>query len=169
MALTSSLFSIGSLFCHAYPASFYTYYNKETNSEIYKIYWIPVISATMTNGVSKVYKTFLVRQLFKDNPEKYVFSLETSLILPIVFLLALASLFMNRIDRLLFYDPLIVMFACNVVPLWIIFQSKSMYQSLIGQYRELMFFISVLFKKCRTTAVSPINCYNTNVDIEMHL
>ena len=169
MALTSSLILIGLLFSNAYPASFYTLYNKETNSEIYKIYWIPVISATLTNTASKLYKTFLARQLFTDVQEKYAFSLETSLLLPIGLLLSLTTLFTTRMERLLYYDPLLVMCACNIVPLWIIVQSKSMYQHLIGQYREHMLFISVSFKKCRTTAVSPINCNNTNVDIEMHM
>jgi hypothetical protein len=170
MALTSSLILIGLLLFNAYPASFYTLYNKETNTnEIYKIYWIPVISATLTNAVSKLYKTILVKQLFTDSPEKYAFSLETSLFLPIGLLLCLTTLFTTRMERLLYYDPLLVMATCNMVPLCIIFQNKSMHQCLITQSHELMLLTLVTFKKCRTTVVSPVNYNNTNVDTEMHM
>jgi hypothetical protein len=111
IAATSILILSGHFFFNTFPAIFYTLCNEETTAKMYKLYWIPIILAMLANAVPKVYTSyFLTRQLFSGIPDRYVLSLEISLSLPFLIFLTFAFQFTSRIYRLLYFDPLLVMF-----------------------------------------------------------
>jgi hypothetical protein len=172
VALTSSLILSNYLFFNIFPPFFYTLYYKEADPEtfrfIYKINWIPIVLVILANAVPKLYTAFLKRKLFSGNPERYALSLETSLSFPFFILLALVSQFTTRMNRLIFYDPLVIMFGCNVIPLMVILQNKSMRQRIIEQILQFFLQIHVLCKKC-TTSVKPAEWGTFNVDNELHI
>ena len=170
--LTSCLLLTNQIVFDIFPPFFYTLYYKETKPEtfkfIHKINWIPIVLVILANTVPKLYNAFLKHKLFSKIPEKYAFSLETSLSFPLFILLAVASQFTTRINRLIYYDPMIIMFGCNVIPLMVIIQNKNMGQQIKEQTLQFMSQIHVLCKKC-TTSVKPAVWENYNVDNELHI
>jgi hypothetical protein len=112
---------------------------------------------------------FLARTWFTNTPEKYVLSLETSLAFPFLILLAAAFQFTTRMNRLLYYDPLLVMFGCNVIPLMVIGQNKDMRQKIMEQSHKMFLSIHIFFKKHTTAAVTPTSFQIDNVENELHI
>ena len=170
IVLTSCLLFSGYFFFHTSPSLFYTLYNQEATLKptIHsKVYWIPMITVTLANAVPKLYSTILKRKLFSSNPERYVLSLETSLSFPFLILLLAAFQFTTRANRLLYYDPLLVMFGSIVIPMIVILQNKKTNQPISEHISDLKMSVYTLFKKRTTNAVTPV-CEN-NVGIELHI
>jgi hypothetical protein len=102
-------------------------------------------------------------------PEKYALSLETSLSFPFLIFLAVAFQFTTRMNRLLFYDPLLIMFGCNIIPMMVIAQNKGMRRSLTEQSLKIIKYVFVLCKKHTTAVVAPADHETNNVDNESHI
>ena len=175
IAFTSIIVLSGSWFFNVFPAFFYTIYYDETTAQTFKptsynkVYWIPIIMVTLSNAVPKLYTVFLARTWSTNIPEKYILSLETSLAFPFLILLAAAFQFTTRMNRLLYYDPLLVMFGCNVIPLMVIGQNKDMRQKIMEQSHKMFLSIHIFFKKHTTAAVTPTSFQIDNVENELHI
>jgi len=174
IASTSCLILIGILFSNIFPAFFYTVYHEETTTNIpkpgtFRVYWIPIITVTLANAVPKLYNKFMAKHQLSGIPEKYALSLETSLSFPFLIFLAVAFQFTTRMNRLLFYDPLLIMFGCNIIPLMVIAQNKGMRHSLTEQSLKIIKYVFVLCKKHTTAVVAPADHETNNVDNESHI
>jgi hypothetical protein len=172
IALTSCFILTNHIFFDVFPSFFYTLYYKEakpkTYNSLYKINWIPNILVILANVVPKLCTAFLKQKLFSETPPRYALSLESSLSFPLFILVAVAAQFTTRMNSLIYYDPLLIMFGCNVIPLIVIMQNKNMRQCITEQTFQFVFHIYVLCKKC-TTTVKPGICETFNADNELHI
>jgi hypothetical protein len=175
IASTSSLILIACWVLGTYPPYFNTLYYKEAIFRTYylslisKVYWIPVIMVTLANAVPKLYTICLTGHLFSSIPEKYAISLGASLLIPFLILLGAAFQFTTRVTRLEYYDPLLIMFGCNFVPVFVIAQNKNMCQMITVGSLEIIYYGYFLCKKQTTIAVTSIYFQNNNVNIELHI
>jgi hypothetical protein len=173
IVLSSCFILSNHIFFDILPTFFYTLqYEKaipKTFNSLHKISWIPSVLVILANAVPKLYTAFLKQHLFSDIPERYALSLEISLSFPVFILVAIASQFTTRINSLIYYDPLLIMLGCNVIPLVVIMQNKNMRQHIIEQTYQFLLHIHVLCKKCTTISVSPAICETLNVDNELHI
>ena len=91
------------------------------------LYWIPVFIALITNTAPKIYSVFLVKNLKSENASrKFLVSLENAVAFSLVILLKILGPFLDRIFRLYFYYPMILMFCCDVFPFLIIMKHNKM-------------------------------------------
>ena len=175
ISLTSCLILSGHFIFNTLPAFFYTLHYEETTvvshkpTAANKIYWIPIILVTLANAVPKIYTTLLASRLLLGNPEKYALSLETSLSFPFLISVAFAFQFTSRMNRLLYYDPLLVMFGCNIIPLLVVGQNKDMRQKIREHSLKMFLSLNNFFNKHTTVAVTPANFHNDNVDNEINI
>jgi len=164
IALSSSMIIGGYLLFNTFPAPFYTLYYEETTvdtlypSTFFKVFLVPIIMVTLVtlaNAASKLYSIFLTPQLFPDNSERYGMYLEIALTVPFLMLLAVAFQFTTRMNRLLYLNPILVMFASNVFPMIVIAQNKSMRHLITKKYFETILLVRFPCKKRTTVAVTP--------------
>jgi hypothetical protein len=116
---------------------------------------IKVTLVTLANAASKLYSIFLTPQLFPDNSERYGMYLEIALTVPFLMLLAVAFQFTTRMNRLLYFNPILVMFASNAFPMIVIVQNKSMRHLITKKYFETILLVRFPCKKRTTVAVTP--------------
>jgi hypothetical protein len=120
------------------PSFFYTLFNDETipGSLIYnrnksiKVYLVPMFIVAVANGLPKLYSILLKHKLFPSEQERFAFSLEAALTFPFLIALLISFQFTSRINRLVYYDPILLTFSCNVMPILIIKNNKAMLQRL---------------------------------------
>jgi hypothetical protein len=76
---------------------------------------------------SIIYAIFLVRNLESDNSnKKFVVSFENATVLSLVMVLQLLGSLIERDFKMHFFNPMLLMFCCDIFPLVIIMKNKKM-------------------------------------------
>jgi hypothetical protein len=155
IGLTSSLLLTGILHFQSLPSFFYTlnYVKTIEGTELYqqdpfiKVYLIPMFVVIIANGLPKLYGMILARKYFSEHNQMFAISLENTLAFPFLIGLLVTSQFTTRIHRLLYYDPLLLMFGCNVIPLLIIMKNNCMTKQLEEESSKLLQCLSTFASK----------------------
>jgi len=130
-----------------------------------KVYWIPMFLVVLANGLPKVYGMILAKLYFSEHNKKFAVSLESTLTFPfLIGLLILLQFTTTRMHRLLYYDPLLLIFACNVIPLIIITNNHNMNKKLSEGISKIFdcHTVSSYFSK-KSASVFPRDMINVNV------
>ena len=168
LVLTSSLLLTGILHFQSLPSFFYTlnYAKSIKGTELYeqdpynKVYLIPMFIVVIANGLPKLYGMILARKYFSKHNQMFAISLENTLAFPFLIGLLVTFQFTTRIHRLLYYDPLLLMFGCNLIPMLIIMKNNCMNKQLKDDLSKLLQCLSSFAStKKRSSSVSPLKCH----------
>ena len=121
------------------------------------VYLVLIAIAVLTNVITKLYSTLILKTITPNSPHHFSLSVETALTFLLVIILQSLSTFLNRKYRFYFYYPIIFMFCCDIFPLMIIAKNKSMSKNLKDNI--LLFFdkFSCLFlESCQHSSNTPI-------------
>ena len=164
LVLSSLLLLTGLLGFQSFPSFYYTlsYEKPIEGTDMYKqdpflkVYWIPMFLVVIVNGLTKLYGMILDKLYFTEHNKKFAISLESTLAFPFLIGLLILFQFTTRIHRLLYYDPLLLIFACDVIPLLIITKNHVMKKKLSEDFNKV--FNCHLSKK--SASVFPLDLLN---------
>jgi hypothetical protein len=168
VVLTSSLLLTGLLYFQSFPSFYYTLSYEKTidGTDMYKqdpylkVYLIPMFLVVIANGLPKLYGMVLDKLYFLEHNKKFAVSLESTLIFPFLIGLLILFQFTTRINRLLYYDPLLLIFSCDIIPLLIISKNNMMKKQLREKMSNLFNCRLPCLSTKRTTSVFPTDLIN---------
>ena len=111
------------------------------------MYLVPLISALVSNLLSKLYAAVVNRNMKLSSPShsKFLLSLNNSIAFVIIIAVQISGSYISRIERFYFYYPMVLVFSCDVIPFMIIMRNASMKKRLVEFLTNICQMISETF------------------------